>query len=77
MIFNVVSLKNYILSYLIHHYCLGIAQELFPSSNLNICIRQPDGSYTGDSLDSPKGNLDENLEKSSQVSGSGGADSWP
>lgn len=39
------------------------AQELFPSSNLNICIRQPDGSYTGDSLDSPKGNLDENVEK--------------
>lgn len=45
-------------------------QELFPSSNLNICIRQPDGSYTGDSLDSPKGNLDEKLEKSSPWTGS-------
>nr|XP_027063850.1 protein MEI2-like 5 isoform X2 [Coffea arabica] len=39
-------------------------QEIFPSSNLNICIRQPDGSYTGDSLDSPKGTFDEKLEKS-------------
>ncbi|GAU32088.1 hypothetical protein TSUD_152930 [Trifolium subterraneum] len=38
-------------------------QEHFLSSNLNICIRQPDGSYSGDMLESPKGNLDENLEK--------------
>ncbi|KZV27199.1 hypothetical protein F511_04652, partial [Dorcoceras hygrometricum] len=29
--------------------------EPFPSGHLNILIRQPDGSYTGDSLDSPKG----------------------
>ncbi|KAL6553524.1 hypothetical protein OROGR_007366 [Orobanche gracilis] len=29
--------------------------ESFPSGNLNIFIRQPDGSYSGDSLDSPKG----------------------
>ncbi|XP_007048850.2 PREDICTED: protein MEI2-like 2 [Theobroma cacao] len=33
-------------------------QEPFLSSNLNICIRQPDGSYSGDSLESPKGLLD-------------------
>ncbi|XWS30086.1 hypothetical protein CRYUN_Cryun24cG0088300 [Craigia yunnanensis] len=33
-------------------------QEHFLSSNLNICIRQPDGSYSGDSLESPKGLLD-------------------
>ncbi|XVF14496.1 hypothetical protein REPUB_Repub09cG0065200 [Reevesia pubescens] len=39
-------------------------QEHFLSSNLNICIRQPDGSYCGDSLESPKGLLDENPEKS-------------
>ncbi|XP_061360845.1 protein MEI2-like 2 isoform X2 [Gastrolobium bilobum] len=38
-------------------------QEHFLSSNLNICIRQPDGSYSGDLLESPKGNLDEKLEK--------------
>ncbi|KAK9284537.1 hypothetical protein L1049_023712 [Liquidambar formosana] len=38
-------------------------QEPFPTGNLNICIRQPDGSYSGDSLDSPKGNLDEKPEK--------------
>ncbi|XP_058788250.1 protein MEI2-like 2 isoform X2 [Vicia villosa] len=38
-------------------------QEHFLSSNLNICIRQPDGSYSGDMLESPKGNSDENLEK--------------
>ncbi|KAL5582587.1 hypothetical protein UlMin_015029 [Ulmus minor] len=36
-----------------------IDQEPFISSNLNICIRQPDGSYLGDLLDSPKGNPDE------------------
>ncbi|XP_057956625.1 protein MEI2-like 2 isoform X2 [Malania oleifera] len=30
-------------------------QDPFPSGNLNICIRQPDGSYAGDSLESPKG----------------------
>lgn len=34
------------------------AQEPFPSGNLNIFIRQPDGSYLGDSLDSPKGDPD-------------------
>lgn len=37
-------------------------QDIFLSSNLNICIRQPDGSYSGDSLDSPKGHPDENPE---------------
>ncbi|EPS69916.1 hypothetical protein M569_04846, partial [Genlisea aurea] len=31
----------------------------FPSGNLNIFIRQPDGSYAGDSLDSPKSDCDE------------------
>ncbi|XP_038683332.1 protein MEI2-like 2 isoform X2 [Tripterygium wilfordii] len=39
-------------------------QEPFLSANLNICIRQPDGSYSGDSLDSPKGSFDEMLEQS-------------
>lgn len=39
-------------------YILMILQEPFLSSNLNICIRQPDGSYSGDSLESPKGLLD-------------------
>ncbi|XP_020416332.1 protein MEI2-like 2 isoform X1 [Prunus persica] len=39
-------------------------QETFLSRNLNICIRQPDGSYLGDSLDSPKGDLDEKPENS-------------
>ncbi|KAK7387032.1 hypothetical protein VNO78_27501 [Psophocarpus tetragonolobus] len=38
-------------------------QEHFLSSNLNICIRQPDGSYSGDLLESPKGNSDQKLEK--------------
>lgn len=38
-------------------------QEHFLSSNLNICIRQPDGSYSGDMLESPKSYSDENLEK--------------
>ncbi|KAL2476593.1 Protein MEI2-like 5 [Abeliophyllum distichum] len=37
--------------------------ESLPSSNLNIFICQPDGSYIGDSLDSPKGNPDEMPEK--------------
>ncbi|KAL7143595.1 hypothetical protein ABFS83_08G202400 [Erythranthe nasuta] len=32
--------------------------ENFPSGNLNIFIRQPDGSYIGDSLDSPRGDFD-------------------
>ncbi|XP_051125716.1 protein MEI2-like 2 [Andrographis paniculata] len=32
-----------------------------PSGNLNVFIRQADGSYAGDSLDSPKGDLDEKL----------------
>ncbi|KAK6157089.1 hypothetical protein DH2020_011337 [Rehmannia glutinosa] len=36
-------------------------QEPFPYGNLNIFIRQPDGSYAGDSLDSPTGDLDEKL----------------
>ncbi|XP_059284704.1 protein MEI2-like 2 [Lycium ferocissimum] len=36
-------------------------QEPLPSNNLNICVRLPDGSYSGDSLDSPKGDLDEKL----------------
>ncbi|KAG8386722.1 hypothetical protein BUALT_Bualt03G0178500 [Buddleja alternifolia] len=35
--------------------------EHFPSGNLNIFILQPDGSYAGDSLDSPKGDPDDNL----------------
>ncbi|XVE86261.1 hypothetical protein DITRI_Ditri18aG0021300 [Diplodiscus trichospermus] len=39
-------------------------QEHLLTSNLNICIRQPDGSYSGDSLESPKGILDEKPEKS-------------
>ncbi|XP_027333821.1 protein MEI2-like 2 isoform X1 [Abrus precatorius] len=38
-------------------------QEHFLSSNLNICIRQPDGSYSGDLMESPKGNSEEKLEK--------------
>ncbi|KAL0301375.1 UNVERIFIED_CONTAM: protein MEI2-like 2 [Sesamum radiatum] len=29
--------------------------DAFPSGNLNIFIRQPDGTYAGDSLDSPRG----------------------
>ncbi|CAA0816305.1 Protein MEI2-like 5 [Striga hermonthica] len=33
--------------------------EPLPSGNLNIFIRQPDGSYAGDSLDSPTGEPDE------------------
>ncbi|XP_052177779.1 protein MEI2-like 2 isoform X2 [Diospyros lotus] len=37
-------------------------QEPLLFSNLNICIRQPDGSYSGDVLESPKGNLDEKPE---------------
>ncbi|KAK9132404.1 hypothetical protein Scep_011932 [Stephania cephalantha] len=42
-----------------------IIQEPFPSNNLNICVRQPDGSYLGDSSDSPKeGSLGEKPEKS-------------
>ncbi|XP_054797052.1 protein MEI2-like 2 isoform X2 [Prosopis cineraria] len=36
-------------------------QGPFFSSNLNICIRQPDGSYSGDMLESPKGDLDDKL----------------
>ncbi|PIA41410.1 hypothetical protein AQUCO_02200076v1 [Aquilegia coerulea] len=31
-----------------------IIQEPFPSNNLNILVRQPDGSYMGDSPDSPR-----------------------
>lgn len=38
-----------------------VDQEPFLSSNLNICIRQPDGSYIGDSLESPKGNMDDEM----------------
>ncbi|XP_022147968.1 protein MEI2-like 5 isoform X2 [Momordica charantia] len=37
-------------------------QDILLSSNLNICIRQPDGSYSGDSLDSPKGHPEEKAE---------------
>ncbi|XP_041994320.1 protein MEI2-like 5 [Salvia splendens] len=33
----------------------------FSSSNLNIFVRQPDGSYIGDSLDSPRSDPDEKL----------------
>uniref|UniRef100_A0A7N0SXD0 RRM domain-containing protein n=1 Tax=Kalanchoe fedtschenkoi TaxID=63787 RepID=A0A7N0SXD0_KALFE len=33
-------------------------QEPLPSGNLNICIRQPDGSYAGDSLDDSDDNFD-------------------
>ncbi|XVE83612.1 hypothetical protein DITRI_Ditri16bG0101200 [Diplodiscus trichospermus] len=39
-------------------------QEHILSSNLNICIRQPDGSYSGESLESPRGIPDERLESS-------------
>ncbi|XAR52794.1 hypothetical protein NMG60_11021069 [Bertholletia excelsa] len=42
----------------------SVDQEPILSSNLNICIRQPDGSYSGDTLESPKGDPDEKLEKS-------------
>ncbi|KAK4278967.1 hypothetical protein QN277_016736 [Acacia crassicarpa] len=38
-----------------------VDQEPFLLSNLNICIRQPDGSYSGDLLESPKGDLDDKL----------------
>ncbi|XP_073272658.1 protein MEI2-like 2 isoform X1 [Primulina huaijiensis] len=39
--------------------CQGTGDvEHFPPGNLNILIRQPDGSYTGDFLDSPKGDPD-------------------
>ncbi|KAL3638299.1 hypothetical protein CASFOL_017670 [Castilleja foliolosa] len=38
--------------------------EQFPSGNLNIYIRQPDGSYAGDSLDSPTSDPDEKLPES-------------
>ena len=34
-------------------------QEPVASGNLNICIRQPDGSYSGDSLESPRGYLED------------------
>lgn len=40
-------------------HILVILQEHLLSSNLNICIRQADGSYSGDSLESPKDLLDE------------------
>lgn len=39
-----------------------VTQAMFSSANLNIFIRQPDGSYEGDSLDSPRG--DEDSDKS-------------
>ena len=45
-------------------YMFVILQEHILSSNLNICIRQPDGSYSGDSLESPKDLLDEKPEMS-------------
>lgn len=44
-------------------------QATFSSNNLNIFIRQPDGSYLGDSLDSPKGDQDEKLYGSWHASG--------
>ncbi|KAF8391130.1 hypothetical protein HHK36_023431 [Tetracentron sinense] len=41
-----------------------IFQEVFPSNNVNICFRQPDGSFSGDSLGSPaKGDSGEKPEK--------------
>ncbi|KAM3302073.1 protein MEI2-like 2 isoform X1 [Capsicum chacoense] len=43
-------------------------QELLPSNNLNICVRLPDGSYSGDSLDSPTGDLDEKLFMQREIS---------
>ena len=60
---EVVFKKPYLFSdfiFLIFFFC--VLQEPFFSSNLNICIRQPDGSYSGDSLESPKGYLDEKPE---------------
>lgn len=39
-----------------------IIQEPFPSNNLNILVRQPDGSYAGDSPESPR--MDDSDEKS-------------
>jgi hypothetical protein len=45
------------------NFIFWILQEPFLSGNLNICIRQPDGSYSGDSLDCPEDSLDEKLEK--------------
>ncbi|CAK9176430.1 unnamed protein product [Ilex paraguariensis] len=39
-----------------------IDQEPLLSNNLNVCIRQPDGSYSGDSLESPKGDVEEKRE---------------
>ncbi|KAF8408970.1 hypothetical protein HHK36_005040 [Tetracentron sinense] len=42
-----------------------IIQEPFPSNGLNVRVRQPDGSYSGDSVESPtKGNLGEKPETS-------------
>ncbi|KAJ4835789.1 hypothetical protein Tsubulata_014163 [Turnera subulata] len=41
-----------------------IDEESLVSGNLNICIRQPDGSYSGDSLESPEDGMDEKPEKS-------------
>ncbi|KAK6917952.1 RNA recognition motif domain [Dillenia turbinata] len=38
-------------------------QEIFVSSNFNVCIRQPDGSYSSDLLDCPKGTIDEKSDK--------------
>lgn len=42
-------------------FFFDFVQEPLPSNNLNICVRLPDGSYSGDSLDSPNGELDEKL----------------
>lgn len=38
-------------------------QEPLPTNNLNVCIRQPDGSYCGDPLDSPKSTPEEKPDK--------------
>lgn len=44
-----------------------ILQESFPSNNLNILVRQPDGSYAGDSPESPRmDDFDEKSARSSQ-----------
>jgi hypothetical protein len=56
---EVVFKKPYLFS---DYFFFVVLQEPFFSSNLNICIRQPDGSYSGDSLESPKGYLDEKPE---------------
>lgn len=41
-------------------------QDYLLSGNLNVCIRQADGSYVGDSLDSPRDNFNDKPEDSWQ-----------